>query len=149
MSFNFKSPALTIGALSVLFLSGCATLTRINHQAESTDFTLTDQDKAVYFVEMHSRIGKPTIYRGEITKPTTVQEALNESGAATRYAKMSVDLYRLLPDGDHLMLPVEFQKNKQVKYEQDYALHPNDRIIIKPKTNSVLDQFVDPVFGKL
>jgi hypothetical protein len=137
-----------LATIALAGLPGCATLAVFDKQAVPAK--PESPSAASYFVEMHSQFGKPTVYQGEITKPTTVQEALDASGASDKYASMTIDLYRLLPDGNHIILPVEFQqKKKQVKYEQDYALHPNDRIIVLPKSSSVMDKFVDQVFGKL
>ncbi len=104
---------------------------------------------ANYYVEMHPVLGKPKVYTGVISKPTTVQEALEASGALKEYPAMLVDLHRRLPNGASHKLPVEFKKGKQVKYEQDYALHPNDRIVVQAKSNSPLDKIVVQVFGEL
>lgn len=104
---------------------------------------------ANFFVEMHPIVGKPKVYQSEISKPTRVQEALEASGALKNFSKMQVDVYRQLPNGVTHKLPVEFKKNKKVvKYEQDYALHPNDRVVVRAAANSPLDKFVDQVFGE-
>ncbi len=107
------------------------------------------EQEAPYFVEIHSSFGKPKLYRGQITKPTTVQAALEISGAFSAMKSMTVDLHRRLPDGGSLKLPVEFDKDKQVRIDQDYSLHPHDRIIARAKSSSPLDKLVDQVFGEL
>ncbi len=107
------------------------------------------EEPAPYFVEMHPIIGKAKLFQGAISQPTTVQNALQQSGAFKMTNSMTVDLHRQLPNGGVLKLPVEFKKNRQVKYEQDYALHPHDRIVVQAKSNSPLDKLVDQVFGEL
>ena len=136
------------GLLACFFFSGCNLIPKINDQslpAESAEAGPT----AYFYVEMHKNFGEPKVYKGAITKPTTVQNALDESGAFKQFSGMKIDVYRQLPDGGALKLPVEFKSGKQVKYEQDYALHPNDRIVVRPKSNSPLDKLVDSVFGEL
>ena len=104
---------------------------------------------APFYVEMHPILGKPKVYEGEIAQPITVQNALQQSGAFKFTNSMTVDLHRQLPDGGILKMPVEFKKNRQVMYEQDYALHPHDRIVVQAKSNSPFDKLVDQVFGEL
>lgn len=100
-----------------------------------------------YYVEMHKGFGEAKVFKGTIDKPTTVQNALEQSGAQKQFAAMSVDVMRQLPNGTVLKLPVEFKSGKKVKYEQDYALHPEDRIVVKSKSGSALDKLVDNVLG--
>jgi hypothetical protein len=115
---------------------------------ESLPTEANNDTTAYYFVEMQKNFGEPKIYKGAITQPTTVQQALDESGAKKQFSSMTVDVHRKLPTGGVLKLPVGFKKGKQVKYEQDYALHPGDRIVVHPQSNSPFDKFVDSVLGK-
>lgn len=129
-------------------LSGCSTLsTKIKPPVESNIPPV--EEPAPYYVEMHPIIGKVKLFEGQISQPITVQNALQESGAFKMTNAMTVDLHRQLPNGGVLKLPVEFKKHRQVMYEQDYALHPHDRIIVQAKSNSPLDKLVDQVFGEL
>ncbi len=134
------------GLLCCFVLTGCGVFPKLGQEQlppETTEAGPTSR----YYVEIHKGFGEPKLYKGSITKPTTVQNALDESGAKKQFSAMSVDLYRQLPDGGTLKLPVEFKTGKNVKYEQDYALHPNDRIVVKAKPNSPLDKLVDNVLG--
>ena len=138
---------LAIVTLVASLLTGCTSVFPKLDTKSITAETETDAAPAAFFfVEMHPIFGKPKVYRGEITKPTTVQMALEESGVLSDFSKMKVDVHRLLPNGATHKLPIEFKKNKQVKYEQDYALHPNDRVVVRAESNSPLDKLVDQVF---
>lgn len=130
-------------------LTGCTSVfPKLDSKSITADVESTAPSTANYYVEMHPTLGKPKVFQGEISKPTTVQIALEESGALKNFSKMKVDVHRLLPNGATHKLPVEFKKNKKiVKYEQDYALHPNDRVVVQAESNSPIDKFVSQVFG--
>lgn len=132
-------------------LSGCSSLPKIGKTDLPAEATISDQDQEpqpAYFVEMHSNFGKPKLYQGTIEKPTRVQEALEDSGALRQFSSMSVDLYRAVPGGRPLKLAVDFKGSNQVRYEQDYALHPGDRLVVKPKSDSPMEKLVSQVFGE-
>ena len=133
----------------VVMFAGCSTLrtSGSKNAALPTDEAATPT--ANYYVEIHPAFGKPSLYTGEISKPTTVQEALEVSGAFDKLSNLSIDLHRRLPGGSPpLKLPVELKTSDQVKYEQDYALHPNDRIVARQNTESPLDRVVDSLMGR-
>ena len=138
----------TVIFIVLVISSGCSMLPNKSIKTselptESTTASAAAPGPAKYFVEIHTSFGQPKLYTGTITEPTTVQQALNKSGALKHLNSPQADLYRLLPGGNPpLKMPVEF-KGKQVKYEQDYALHPNDRIIARNKSNSTISDLVD------
>ena len=83
--------------------------------------------------------GEPKTFDGYLqndsaTGPVTVQTALEESGAVGRYRNMEITMYRRVSESGRLLkLPVSYvPRSDSVKVEQDYALHPGDRIVIKP-----------------
>ena len=137
-----------MGLLCCFVFTGCSVFSGVSEKQLPSE-TANVSSTSNFFVEMHKNFGEPKVYKGTITKPTTVQNALDESGATKQFSTMTIDLYRQLPGGGQLKLPVDFKSGKQVKYEQDYALHPNDRIVVKSKSNTPLDKFVDNVFGDL
>ncbi|MEM9412273.1 MAG: hypothetical protein AAGA30_14250 [Planctomycetota bacterium] len=136
-------------AMFMMICSGCSMFPKMEKSSAVLDEMSKTESVAEYFVEMHPNLGKPKLYRGKISEPTTVQQALEASGAIDEFKRISVDVYRQLPDGRPLKLPVELKKGKQVRYEQDYSLHPNDRIVVRPKSSSPIDKLVDQVFGEL
>ena len=150
MSFCAKPVRIaTVLSFCLIMFVGCSTLRTSgkNNNSLPTGNAATAAT-ATYFVELHPAFGKSLRYAGQITKPTTIQNALEESGAFDKVKSMNVDLVRNLPGGGPpLKLAVEMKSGKQVKFEQDYALHPNDRIIVRQKTSSPIDKVVDSLMG--
>lgn len=130
-------------------LSGCSSLPKFGKTDLPPETSASAQQQAKYVVELHSNFGKPKLYEGVIGEATRVQDALEASGAMKQFSSMSVDLYRPVPGNLPLKLVVEFKGKKQIRYEQDYALHPGDRIIVKPKSDSPIEKMVTQVFGEL
>ncbi len=58
---------------------------------------------------------------------------------------MEIMVYRVVTEtGRGLKMPVLFDRRKKmVAPEQDYAIHPNDRIVVQASTNTALDKLVD------
>ena len=132
-------------------LSGCSSLPKIGKTDLPPEATISDQDQQpppAYLVELHSNFGKPKLYEGKLDKPTRVQDALDASGALRQFSSMSVDLYRQVPGNLPLKLVVDFKGSNQVRYEQDYALHSGDRLVVKPKSDSPMEKLVNQVFGE-
>ena len=116
--------------------SGCSTLSPMGSKPVPANAPIR-QD--IYRVEMYSSHGEPKNFDGylnsdQATGPVTVQTALEESGAVGRYRNMEITLYRRVSDSGRLLkLPVSFRpRTDSVKVEQDYALQPGDRIVVKP-----------------
>ena len=74
-----------------------------------------------------------------------MQTALERSGAVEEYRAMEITLMRVVKEnGQPLKLPVIYRGSKKtVRPEQDYALHPNDVIVVTAKSNNPLDKFVN------
>ena len=145
MSFCSKNGVFAGFIIAVVAISqGCSVLPNPSSRELPADIPAAQADsQANYYVEIHASFGQPKLYTGSINEPTTVQQALEISGALSDVKSPQVDLYRMLPGGaPPLKMPVEF-KGKRVKYEQDYSLHPNDRIIVRSQSNSAFDRLVD------
>ena len=143
----------TVLVLGILVSSGCSVLPNPSTKELPTEVTANANGTAPappakFYVEAHSAFGQPKLYTGTITQPTTVQAALEMSGLLRSVRSPEVDLYRRIPGAPPLKLPIEF-KGDRVKYEQDYALHPNDRVVVRNKSNSPIDKIVDTLtFGQ-
>ena len=147
--FLKKTGILLFLGLITAGLSGCASFPTLGDRDAIATESQPTENPPEFFVEMHPIFAKPKVYRGVISAPVTIQEALDQSKYRKIVRSPVVDLYRQLPNGGTLKLPVEFNKKKRVKYEQDYALHPNDRIIVHSKPQSPLDRIMDSVVGEL
>ena len=98
-----------------------------------------------YRVEMSGGFSAGEIYEGEIDGSLFVQDALERSGACDRYKAMDITVYRVVKEsGKGLKLPVEYESDgKSVMQNQNYALHPNDRIVVTNRSKNVIDKFID------
>lgn len=145
-TFKLSNSTLCLFALGICALSsiGCSTMFQ-NVSTANTPVDPAVQSAGSFFVEMRPAFGKPVVYEGQLDGPLTVQNALDRSGAIKKFRGMNIGLYRVVKEnGRNLKLPVVYNfRSKSVAPEQDYALHPGDRILIDPKSNSPLDQVMD------
>ena len=135
--------------LMVLSLTGCQTLGLPANPKSIPAAPIQGQaSKGQYRVEITGPFAKPRAELGSITNKTTVQTALESSNALAKFRGADITVLRKTEDGRGLKMPVQLQPNKKVvKFEQDYALHPGDRVIVTGKSMGVLDKFVTDVFG--
>ena len=126
--------------------TGCSSLS-MNRQSLPTGNA--DNGAGSYTVQLHKEFGASKSYTGQIDDSTTVQKALEDSGATSQFRSMEVDVMRKVAEsGRVLKMPVEYQpRSKTVAPEQDYAIHAGDQIVVRPKSNSGFDNIIKTVFG--
>jgi hypothetical protein len=110
----------------------------------------TEAANEKYYVELYPSFWKPSRFEAPLTPGLTIQNALKDSGALRKFRGMDITLIRMVPEkGEPLMLQIDFSVAKNcVEVSQDYALHPNDRIVVKPSSASAIDKAVESIFGK-
>ena len=135
----------------VLASSGCSTLPLTQNQAlpatAAASQTQKQAPQGVYEVQLSGGFSKPTTSRGVIDGPITVQTVLERSGAIDKFRNMEITILRVVKDsGRGLKLKVDFNGSKDaVPPEQDYAIHPNDRILVESKSGGAIDRLVETV----
>ena len=137
--------ALFVGLFSSL--SGCSTLSGLN---DSSQNPIAASSAGTYQVEFSGGFAKSSVYQGTLDEPHTVQTALERSGAIKKFRDMDITVLRIVEEtGRGLKMPIRYDAGKKsVSPEQDYALFPNDRILVESVSNSMLDKMVDSVGGK-
>ena len=96
-----------------------------------------------YSVEIRSERGKPQSVEKEMTEPLHVQTALEQTGAAKKFPRAFIELYRPLPNGGWHKMELEFDReNHRVPPEFDYAVLPGDRIVVIEDSTNILDDFM-------
>jgi len=132
---------------AVLASSGCSSLPTTQTQALPTGAPQGQAAPAFYEVHMKGSFSKATSSRGVIDGPITVQTVLERSGAIDKFRNMEITLMRVVKEtGQGLKLPIDFQAGKNsIRPEQDYAIHPNDQILIVSKSNSAIDKVFDSI----
>ena len=123
--------------------NGSAITSEAQIPVENTDSNTAEK----YRVEMSGGFSPGEIYEGQIDGPLFVQDALERSGATERYRSMDILIYRIVKDsGKGLKLPVEYESSgKSVTHNQNYALHPDDRIVVTQRSQNLIDKFIDSV----
>jgi hypothetical protein len=152
--------------LAGLFASGCATL------SEKPDLGLTDMvdrpeaeqtpsqtqtqmlQTSQCTVVLQPARGKPKVMQVPITEGDTVQTALDHSKAAKRFRRVNIHVLRSprgqadLP-GQVQKMQVEYdRKHDEVEIEYDYALYPNDRVVVEEDPSTILDDMVEKFTGR-
>ena len=134
------TPALSAALLCVLLIgsSGCnmfGSKTTSDPVAPTTTGV-----EAPYTVEMHMAFGNPKYYHGQLDSETTVQSALEASGALQKYRDMNIHLVRRVPEKSTILkMPISFNvSNDKVEDQTDYQLHMGDRIVIMPQNSNPL-----------
>lgn len=141
-------PLAILFGLGIVFCgSGCSTLQIGNYGQTVPADTGTTNSAETYEVRMQGKFHKGVGYRGVIDGPITVQTALERSGAIEKFRAMDITVMRVVKEsGKPLKLPVVYSGSKKtVRPEQDYALHPNDIIMVNAQTKNPLDKFVSSI----
>lgn len=122
--------------LSLAVSSGCSSMLT----ARKTDLPLEENGpKNTYSIVVDSPYSRDDVKYGEIKKGMTVQQALEEQGLVNKHRTSEITIMRPVPEkGQVIKMACEFQPGKPlVKFEQDYALHPGDRVVITPKKTAM------------
>lgn len=109
---------------------------------------------ATCWVEMRPVSGKAKKIQLPITQDMRVDQVLDDSRVSFR--QMDVFILRQSPEdpNQHVKLEIRFDRDTgQVKWDTDYAIHPDDRIIVKEETLTVFDEaynaLLGPVMGRI
>jgi hypothetical protein len=103
-----------------------------------------EKPRATYIVEIRPEKGGPQAVEKELTDQVHVQTALEKTGAAKKFKRMAVELYRPLPNGGWHKMNLEFDPEaRRVAPESDYAVLPGDRIIVIQDTKTMLDDIME------
>ena len=104
-----------------------------------------------YQMQLIPSRGKPSVERIDITGPVTVQDALEASGALSKFGRMKISLGRIIKDRAELLkLPVEYQiQSKSVRPEQNYQVLPGDTITVSPQKSDRFEKLIKSATGGL
>ena len=113
--------------------------------AEVTPGPAHDQPPAAkYVVEIRPEKGKPQSVEKPLTEMIHVQSALEQTGAAKKFDRATVDVFRPLPAGGWHKMTLEYDhEDHAVPPEYDYAVLPGDRIVVTEDTRTVFDDVME------
>lgn len=148
---------------SLLAASGCQTmnpgLAQIFHDVPPPAETAAAGAAATpvaeipkFYLELRADGRKPELVAMPLSGAMFIQQALDESGVSRRFGRMKIELYRKLSGGGGHKLDIAYDRAKhQVPAGSDYAIHPNDRIIVTEDTSNMFDDMLSSLglnFGK-
>jgi hypothetical protein len=88
---------------------------------------------------------------GPITEGMTIEDVLAATRAKQKFRDMEIKIIRKVPSsGQVVKMPVVFKaSDRSIKPEQNYAIHPNDQILIKQIVISPMDKFIDTLVAPM
>jgi hypothetical protein len=149
---------LLLASVSLLSLAslGCATI------SGNTGLDLAQMpgeakvaDPARCFVVFEPISGRPEVVEVPLVEGATVQTALDDAKADRRFRRMNIHVLRRAagPGRGPAQLQkmnVEYNTRRDaVVVEYDYALYPNDRIIVKEDPSTIVDDMLKGVAGRM
>lgn len=137
-------------------MTGCATLNSSADVLLGPSRKLSESDVPPppdvpsFMVELHTGDDEPERYKLPLTEDLAyVQQVLKKSGAVRRFGRVKMELWRKRDDGNgYVKLDVPFdRKQREVPRGYDYALRPDDRLMILKDTSTILDDMLESVSG--
>lgn len=102
------------------------------------------------YVEIRALGEKPKRIRMLLEDAPYVQKVLEQTGLVKQFRNMHIELSRKLPDGTRHKLEVRYDaKQDHVISAFDYALHPNDLLVIQQDSATSLDEMLKKLAGPL
>jgi hypothetical protein len=145
------SPLLVCSLLSLA--SGCQAIdtnvaSLLSPTADQAATPAIKEDAPTYYIEFRSEGGKSQAAAVPLTDVLYVQQALEQTKALKKYRRFKVEIYRPLPQGGGHRLPINYdRRKKRVDPGSDYAVHPQDRIVVTEDTSTVLDDMLEKLSG--
>jgi hypothetical protein len=109
-----------------------------------------EQSLGAIVLEIQPIAGKPKMETIPLQGNMTANDILESKGLTKKYARMELTLIRTIPgtQNRHKMELDYDTRKKRVKIEQDYALYPNDHLVVRQKQFDLIQEAVSSTFGK-
>ncbi|MBP87148.1 MAG: hypothetical protein CMJ64_10590 [Planctomycetaceae bacterium] len=143
-------------ACPLIFLSGCASLGGSVGDLFGPEPEISKSDvpppKGVpsFVVELRPENKPAEPHKLPLMDEATyVAQVVEKSRAIKRFGRVKIELWRPRPDGaGHHKLDVPFdRKGGAIPPGYDYAIRPNDRLVIIEDASTILDDMLDSVTG--
>lgn len=145
---RFASLVFAAFALAVT-ASGCATFSPGWNDSALETASTAPQPQGMYKVELRPHRGERERVEIPFSGVPYVQQALKESGAIKRFRRMEVEIVRTAQGTPQKMRSSYDHVHKQVPIEWDYALYPNDLIIVTEDPSTMFDDMVQSALGPI
>ena len=87
-----------------------------------------------------------------LTQDMRVTEVLKSSKASRKYPRANVHIWRKSPIKAHEMVKLDVRFDREsgmVKYDTDYAIHPDDRVVVVEQPFSIFDEAYNSLLGPI
>ncbi len=141
MSFtdHFSRTSLFLIALFVS-CTGCQSVIQTNAPSERAA-------PEMVAVQIRPAYGKAKNKEIKLKPKMTLQTVVNESGA--KFRNRNAYIVRTSPlSGERHRLEAQFDSNRRISLETDYAIQPGDRVVITQDTTSSIDRVMQSVMGR-
>ena len=119
-------------------------------RAPANESPKADTDVPSCYVEIQADGKKPKRIRMSLDDATNVQAVLDLTGLGKKFKKMQIELSRKSENGALHKLEIHYDaKRKRVVSLFDYALHPNDLLVVREDSSSALDEMLKKLAGPL
>ena len=130
--------------LAGLALCGCAMPNFGKPAATKTD----GPPPAQCTVEFKPVKGASSTTQVEIPADASVQQVVALSGAARKYSRAKLDLYRQLPNGQWHNMGVKYDvTSRRVDPLHDYHVQPGDRLVVSEDSSDMFDDMLKSSLG--
>lgn len=140
MSFTDHFSRISIFVIAlVVSCSGCQSMMQTSQTAAASPEKVSVQIRPAY--------GKAKSEEIQLKPKMTLQTVVNESGA--NFRSKNAYIVRTSPlSGEQHKLEAQFESNRRISLETDYAIQPGDRVVISQDTTSSFDRVMQSVMGR-
>lgn len=112
--------------------------------------TKAASDASSCYVEIRALGKEPKRIRMSLDDAVYVQKVLEQTGLIKKFRNMHIELSRKLPDGTRHKLEIHYDaKRNHVVSAFDYALHPDDLLIVRQDSSTSFDEMLKKLAGPL
>ena len=139
---------LTLSTFSVLLLSvglvGCAPL-KFGSPDNAAAPAMTNSSQPSCQVVVEGKRGDSRVETVALPGPMTVEDVLHQAKATRAFSSIEIDIVRRSPETNQLhKMSVSYDtRNRRVPIEQNYAVLPNDRIVVRGSDASPFSNLLD------
>jgi hypothetical protein len=137
---------MAVTSMAILLLSGCAMIDTGDKSLPlpgSTDVAAAPGPAIT--MEIRAAGKKPEIKPFQLDNGSTVQQMLEKSKLVKRFRRMDIEILRVAGQ-QRAKLAVKYDHTEaQVRPEYDYALYPDDHVIVQEVTKTAFDDMFDSV----
>ena len=136
---------LVVGGISCIMCSGCVTTGSLD--GDLNGLTQADETQDIFVLEYRGKRTSGEMKKYPLAGHVTVQQALEQAGLTKKLATCDLTLIRTVPGTQrrHKMKLDYVQRGRQVSPEHNYALHPNDHLVIAHASQNPIEAMLPGV----